>query len=297
MKKIARSILILIIVVLVSAIGGYLYYSNTISPMYKSTAKIIVTPGTENESSVRATDGGLVKDFDIVFKSDVVISAAQKTAGTTENIADYLTVHVVPNSNIIELICINPDQATAKLYVDAIAKNAIKTTSIIQVSSIQVLEYGDESNIVVKPNLYRNTIILTGIVFAICLFIEIVLMLVFSSFKQDDYEDDDLEEDKEYERKYGHHSSVVMPTLVHSQAPKVAASYSADIDYDEEDDVLEEIDDEEDYKVKRRPIRRKVETEDAIRRAEEETRRIFKEEKKAEEGVCFDRKIYTFYGS
>ena len=283
MKKIARSILILIIVVLVSAIGGYLYYSNTISPMYKSTAKIIVTPGTENESSVRATDGGLVKDFDIVFKSDVVISAAQKTAGTTENIADYLTVHVVPNSNIIELICINPDQATAKLYVDAIAKNAIKTTSIIQVSSIQVLEYGDESNIVVKPNLYRNTIILTGIVFAICLFIEIVLMLVFSSFKQDDYEDDDLEEDKEYERKYGHHSSVVMPTLVHSQAPKVAASYSADIDYDEEDDVLEEIDDEEDYKVKRRPIRRKVETEDAIRRAEEETRRIFKEEKKAEE--------------
>ncbi len=112
------------------------------------------------------------------------------------------------------------------MYVDATAKNAIKTTSIIQVSSIQVLEYGDESNIVVKPNLYRNTIILTGIVSGICLFIEVVLMLVLSSFRQDDYEDDDLEEDREYERKYGHHSPVVMPTLVHSQAPKVAASYS-----------------------------------------------------------------------
>ncbi len=41
--------------------------------------------------------------------------AAQKTAGTTENIADYLTVHVVPNSNIIELICINPDSSNCKI--------------------------------------------------------------------------------------------------------------------------------------------------------------------------------------
>ena len=45
-------------------------------------------------------------------------------------------------------------------------------------------------------------------------------MLVLSSFRQDDYEDDDLEEDREYERKYGHHSPVVMPTLVHSPSSK-----------------------------------------------------------------------------
>ena len=68
MKRIARSLLILIIVALVSAVGGYLYYSNTISPMYKSTGQDNCYARYRNESSVRATDGGLVKDFDIVFK-------------------------------------------------------------------------------------------------------------------------------------------------------------------------------------------------------------------------------------
>ena len=119
--------------------------------------------------SLRAQNGALKHDFAIVFKSDVVISAAQKTAGTSEDIASYLTVKAVPDSNIIELIFTNPDQSTAKTYVDAVAKNALKTTSIVPVSSIQVIEYGDESNNSFKPGLYRNTAVIAGIAAAICL--------------------------------------------------------------------------------------------------------------------------------
>lgn len=62
----------------------------------------------------------------LYLRVDVVISAAQKTAGTSEDIASYLTVKAVPDSNIIELICTNPDQSTAKTYVDAVAKKCIK---------------------------------------------------------------------------------------------------------------------------------------------------------------------------
>ena len=139
MKKFSRCALVLIIVTILSAAAGYIYEDKSITPMYTSTAKLIVTPGEENEASLRATNGGLINDFEIVLKSDVVISAAQKTAGTSENIADYLTVKALPNSNVLELTCTNPDQTTAKAYVDAVAKNASKITGIIPVKSIQVL--------------------------------------------------------------------------------------------------------------------------------------------------------------
>ena len=199
MKKFSRCALILIIVTILGVIGGYIFESTTTTPMYTSTAKIIVTPGEANEATVRATDGGLVKDFEIVFKSNVVIEAAQKTAGTSENIAQYLTVKTVPNSNIIELTITNPDQTTAKTYVDAIAKNAVKTTNIVAVQSIQVLQYGDESNIVVKPYLYRNTAVIAAVVAAICLIIELIVIFVMNAFKDEDDSDDEME----YERKYG----------------------------------------------------------------------------------------------
>ena len=200
MKKFSRCALILIIVTIISAIAGYIFENSTITPMYTSTAKLVVTPGADNEASLRAQNGALKNDFAIVFKSDVVISAAQKTAGTSEDIASYLTVKAVPDSNIIELICTNPDQSTAKTYVDAVAKNALKTTSIVPVSSIQVLEYGDESNNSFKPGLYRNTAVIAGITAAICLFIELIVVFAIGAFKQ---EEDNSDDETEYERRFG----------------------------------------------------------------------------------------------
>lgn len=228
MKKFSRCALILIIVTLLGAIGGYIYESSTTTPMYTSTAKIIVTPGEKNEATVRATDGGLVKDFEIVFKSNVVISAAQKTAGTSEDIAKYLTVKTVPNSNIIELTITNPDQNTAKTYVDAIAKNAMKTTSIVAVESIQVLEYGTESNVAIKPDINKRAAIIAGIVAAICLCIELIVIFVMNAFKDDDDSDDEMD----YERRFGN----MIPANYMLTYDKNAYHNSGDEDDDEDED-------------------------------------------------------------
>ena len=228
MKKFSRCALILIIVTLLGAIGGYIYESSTTTPMYTSTAKIIVTPGEKNEATVRATDGGLVKDFEIVFKSNVVISAAQKTAGTSEDIAKYLTVKTVPNSNIIELTITNPDQNTAKTYVDAIAKNAMKTTSIVAVESIQVLEYGTESNVAIKPDINKRAAIIAGIIAAICLCIELIVIFVMNAFKDDDDSDDEMD----YERRFGN----MIPANYMLTYDKNAYHNSGDEDDDEDED-------------------------------------------------------------
>lgn len=200
MKKFSRCVLILIIVAILSGAAGYVYENKKIIPMYESTTQLYVVPGEENEASIRANNGGLKDDFTIIFKSSVVISAAQRIAGTSEDIAQYLTVSSPANSNIVQIKCVNPDQNTAKKYVDAVASTAIKTTSIIPVKSIQILSEGTSSGVSFKPDLYKNTGIIAGTACAVCMFIEIIVCLIMSAFKS---KEDDFNHEYEYERSFG----------------------------------------------------------------------------------------------
>mgnify|MGYP003212663501 CR=1 FL=1 len=200
MKKFSRCVLILIIVAILSSAAGYVYENKKIIPMYESTTQLYVVPGEENEASIRANNGGLKDDFTIIFKSSVVISAAQRIAGTSEDIAQYLMVSSPANSNIVEIKCVNPDQNTAKKYVDAVASTAIKTTSIIPVKSIQILSEGTSSGVSFKPDLYKNTGIIAGTACAVCMFIEIIVCLIISAFKS---KEDDFNHEYEYERRFG----------------------------------------------------------------------------------------------
>ena len=200
MKKFSRCVLILIIVAILSGAAGYVYENKKIIPMYESTTQLYVVPGEENEASIRANNGGLKDDFTIIFKSSVVISAAQRIAGTSEDIAQYLTVSSPANSNIVQIKCVNPDQNTAKKYVDAVASTAIKTTSIIPVKSIQILSEGTSSGVSFKPDLYKNTGIIAGAACAVCMFIEIIVCLIMSAFKS---KEDDFNHEYEYERRFG----------------------------------------------------------------------------------------------
>ena len=225
MKKFSRCVLILILVAIISGVAGYMYENKKILPMYESTTQLYVVPGEENEASIRASNGGLKEDFTIIFKSNVVISAAQKIAGTSEDIAQYLEVSSPANSNIVEIKCVNPDQNTAKKYVDAVAATAIKTTSIIPVNSIQILSEGTSSGVAFKPDLYRNIAIITGMASAICLFIEVIVCLFMSAFKS---KDDDYNHEFEYERRFGHMDYIDhKPQLIEDGKDKQAKAVSA----------------------------------------------------------------------
>ena len=203
MKKFARCILILILVAILSGVGGYIYENNTMTPMYESVAKLYVVPGSQNEASIRAKNGGLNHDFMIIFSSKVVIESAQRLAGTSEDISEYLTVSSPADSNIVELKVVNPDQNTAKAYVDAVAKTAVKTTTIIPVESMQILSEGTSDGVATKPDLYYYTALIMGAACAVCVFVEIVVCLILCAFKKkEDHSDDEFE----YEARFGRYA-------------------------------------------------------------------------------------------
>ncbi|SEV81370.1 YveK family protein [[Clostridium] fimetarium] len=199
MKKFSRFLLIWIIVSILSGVAGYLWLMNEISPVYFSTTQLYVVPGETSEPSLRASDGGLKEDFAVVFKSNLVISDAQKSVGTSEDLASYISVNTPRNSNVIEIICYDPDQATAKQYVDAVAKSALKTTTIIPVEKISILAEGTSTGVAYKPHLYRYTAYLFLAGAFICFFIELIVALLISAFSKHKEEDDEAE----YNRYYG----------------------------------------------------------------------------------------------
>ena len=257
MKKFARCVLILILVVIISGVGGYFYEDNTITPMYESVAQLYVVPGTQSEASIRAKDGGLNKDFMIIFSSNVVIEAAQRIAGTTEDISQYLTVSSPADSNIVELKIVNPDQNTAKTYVDAVAQTAVKTTTIIPVESMQILSEGTSSGVSFKQHLYRNTIFIAGAAGVVCIFIEIIVCLILCAFKKkEDHSDDEYE----YEARYGRY---VYPRheLIDSDAKRLPHE---NVRKASSDDILaafeeEEEDDDEDIDFLTKNVMKKAE--------------------------------------
>ena len=200
MRKFARGILVLLLVTILGGVGSYLYEYNTIKDMYKSVAQLYVVPGEANEATLRAENGGLKDDFSIVLNSDVVLSAAKNLAGTSENLKKYLTVNSVANSNIIELVIVNPDQNTAKTYVDAIAATAVKTTTIIPVESIQILSEGTSTGDSFKPDLMLKTVRLTALVALVTFVLEMLVLFFYLAFrKRPEIED----EYYDYEREYG----------------------------------------------------------------------------------------------
>ena len=238
MKKFSRCTLILILVAVISGIAGYFYFDQTTIPMYSSTTKLYVTPGTDNEASLRARDGGLNDDFMIIFKSEVVISAAQTKAGTSENIAQYLTISSPADSNIIEITCTNPDKNTAKKYADAVASTAIKTTSIIPVEKIQILSEGTSDENAKKPDVVVNAlkIMAAAVVAALC--VEILVLLIMAAFRKKEEYDDELE----YERKYGRFAQVNVNTIENAKAEAAVTKEQEDIlNTEDETTEVEEV--------------------------------------------------------
>ena len=198
MRKFARFALIWILAVMIAGGVSYGVLYNKIAPVYESTSKLYVIPGKDSEQALRAGSGGLKEDFSIIFKSEIVISEAKSIAGNSEDLASYLTVSSPADSNVIELTVRNPDQNTAKQYVDAIARSACSNAKkVIPVEEISVLQEGTSTGVAIKPDLIKYTAYITAAAAAVIFVIEFIIALIMTAFgkKKDDDED-------EYERYY-----------------------------------------------------------------------------------------------
>ena len=233
MKKFSRCALILILVAVLGAVGGYFYADKTITPVYSSETVLYVVLDETSEVSLRSKDGGLNDDFELVIKGPEVISEAQRTAGTSEDIEKYLTVETPANSNSIKIICNNPDARTAKTYVDAVARAAVNNIgNTIPVKSVKIHSAGTVGSKAYKPGQYTYMAAISGLAAAACLVIEILVLLCMGAFKK---KEDNSDDESEYERRYG--NVVYLPA-----GENFSKSTRRDDDLSNEDDTEKEND-------------------------------------------------------
>ncbi|MDD6789333.1 MAG: hypothetical protein PUE04_04435 [Lachnospira sp.] len=172
MRKFARRVLIILLCAILGGGIGAVFTLVREPALYTSEAQLYVVPG-DSESMLRASDGGLKQDFAIVFKSPVVMDTVKSSIGTTEDITDNLEVETPANSNIIVLKYSAATAETAKNTVDVIASTAVRTTTIVPVSSISILQQGTmpekAHHLHLKTNSTRGAWIGAAVSFAACI--------------------------------------------------------------------------------------------------------------------------------
>lgn len=235
---------------ILSGVGVYFLMDSRITPVYYSSSQIYVITGSESESSLRASDGGLRDDFGYVFKGKDVIYSAQRSLGTSEDLAGYITVKTPPNSNVVEVICKNPDQLTAKKYVDAVVNSAVKNATLIPAQSMTVISEGTIDNTPVKPNFIKYTVALALAASFLWFMVELIIALIIMAFKDNDSEDDEAD----YYRNFIRNEAVLyaqnLPEQVKTDVEKKEIKKQSKKEEKERrmaEDFLSDYDDDDDF--------------------------------------------------
>lgn len=251
MRKFARRVLIILLCAILGGGVGAVFTLIREPALYTSEAQLYVVPG-DSESMLRASDGGLKQDFAIVFKSPVVMDTVKASIGTTEDITDNLEVETPANSNIIVLKYSASTAEAARNTVDVIASTAVRTTTIVPVTSISILQQGTvpekAHHLHLQTNVTRGAGVGAAIAFAAC----ILAALFLNAFRPKREEE---EKDMLYKnvlprlKKLEQNSSqqVLLPGATREAVAAAAAQIAPD------DELVQ-------YMKKRRKIRRADET-------------------------------------
>ena len=193
MRKFARRVLIILLCAILGGLAGIVYTFVHDPALYTSESQLYVVPG-DSEDMLRSSDGGLKQDFAIVFKSSVVMDTVKAALGTKEEIENNLEITTPANSNIIVLKYSAKTAEDAKKTVDEIARTAVRTTTIVPVTSISILQEGTlpekAQRLNMRPNAIRGTVLGAAVSFIVC-----ILAALFSNAfrpKKEDEEKDML---------------------------------------------------------------------------------------------------------
>ncbi|MGN0480568.1 MAG: hypothetical protein ACI4EV_03265, partial [Lachnospiraceae bacterium] len=187
MKKFARFLLITILVTAIAGGAGYFVLRSQLPDTYSSTARLYVVTGPTSSSSLHDSDGGLNKDFEEIILSKLVLEAAARNIGTSEDFSEYIEVNTVAGSNFIDIICYNPDQLTAKRYVDSVAYSAlVRLPEVMPVDSVTIYQEGTSTGKSEKRNLIRYTLYIAAGAAGVCVVIGFFTMLFGLAFKKKD---------------------------------------------------------------------------------------------------------------
>ncbi len=155
------------IIVAISLILTVIYTLGFMTPMYASSAKILILSKQSSEhytSSDFSISTYLSYDFvEIIVDTPILNEVSKDIDGkySAAHIKQMVSLSQPDNTRIIEIRAETPDAEDSKMIVDSICKNAKeKLVDLMRLDSIEIIREGEVAKNPSSPNL-RNNLILT----------------------------------------------------------------------------------------------------------------------------------------
>jgi len=171
-----------------------LYTAFFVTPMYSSTAKIMIfnkTHSTSVNDMELSASTYLVRDFTEIISDKVVladVAADLDNRYSTSQLKSYITVNNPINTRIIEINALCPNAEDSKKIVDSICTvSQEKIVELMGLDRINLISTGDVAKKPSTPNYSRNAFfsLTIGIIFSLAF----ILLLYFNDNKISTIED------------------------------------------------------------------------------------------------------------
>ncbi len=179
--------LYLLISAVVFAGAGYVYSKYFVTPVYQSSAKMVVNAGVSKNGSDAITYNEIAAATRLVDMYAQVVKSEQVLGPTSEQLNEQygyhlsfgslynrVTVTPVENTPVMEISVVDSDPNRAKQIIDSIIEvSPPLIVEILEASSAKIISHPHVNSVPVSPNTPRNMMLfaLVGMVlcFAICL--------------------------------------------------------------------------------------------------------------------------------
>jgi len=167
-RYILNKLYIVVTVTVVVVLAGEIYSTYLKTPLFKSTAKLVLTSsqGEGSTTAVTNTDitlsNNLVKTYSEIITSRGVLSKVISNLGlniTTDELASKVTVASVSNTQIITLSVSDSDAAQAEKIANEIAKVfKAEILSLYKIDNVQIVDKAQVASTPYNVNVLKQTL-------------------------------------------------------------------------------------------------------------------------------------------
>ncbi|MBQ6127602.1 hypothetical protein IJI69_02820 [Candidatus Saccharibacteria bacterium] len=167
-RYILNKLYIVVTVTVVVVLAGEIYSTYLKTPLFKSTAKLVLTSsqGEGSTTAVTNTDitlsNNLVKTYSEIITSRGVLSKVISNLGlntTTDELASKVTVASVSNTQIITLSVSDSDAAQAEKIANEIAKVfKAEILSLYKIDNVQIVDKAQVATTPYNVNVLKQTL-------------------------------------------------------------------------------------------------------------------------------------------
>lgn len=170
------------VILCISLLGAVFFYvcsALLITPMYRATVSFYISnmSGADvqmlTNSDVSASEN-LVDTYVYILSSNTVLDAVAEKSGldlSGSALREMVTVSPISGTGLCKVEVLSPEPQLSADAASAIARCApAEVASIVEGSSIRVVEYAEMPDAPVTPNLLRNTVtgLLLGFLISVC---------------------------------------------------------------------------------------------------------------------------------